>query len=167
MSTLRTSTLAYCFVFRFQEGPASSLLKHRFSESSAGPLPEHGGRSSLVNAAPDPPAKRESSRHRFWPARSRSEGFDVSLLYYDRAAQVGISGAPRLNIGGGVIHIRAASRAPPHRRPRVQWRALALEKWSRPLCFVCCVRAVVPRSPNEGTPSCIISGTITAGCASE
>ena len=89
MSTLRTSTLAYCFVFRFQEGPASSLLKHRFSESSAGPLPEHEGRSSLVDAVLDPSAQRESPLAIDLGRRGRAPGVVVSLLTY-RAAQVGI-----------------------------------------------------------------------------
>ena len=89
MSTLRTSTLAYCFVFRFQDGPASSLLKHRFSESSAGPLPEHEGRSSLVDAVLDPSAQRESPLAIDLGRRGRAPGVVVSLLTY-RAAQVGI-----------------------------------------------------------------------------
>ena len=89
--------------------------------------------------------RRESPLAIAFGRRGRGlEGFDVPLLYYDRAAQVGISGAPRLNIGGGFVHLRAASRAPPHRRPRVQRRTFALKKWNRPLCFVCCVRAVEP-----------------------
>ena len=74
MSTLRTSTLAYCFVFRFQEGPASSLLKHRFSESRAGPLPEHEGRSSLVDAVLDPSAQRESPLAIAFGRRGRAPG---------------------------------------------------------------------------------------------
>ena len=41
-----------------------------FAEYRAVPLPEHEGRSSLVDAS----AQRESSRHRFWPARPRSRG---------------------------------------------------------------------------------------------
>ena len=45
-----------------------------FAEYRAGPLPEHEGCSSLVDAALDPSAQRESSRHRFWPARPRSRG---------------------------------------------------------------------------------------------
>ena len=45
-----------------------------FAEYRAVPLPEHEGRSSLVDAALDPSAQRESSRHRFWPARPRSRG---------------------------------------------------------------------------------------------
>ena len=45
-----------------------------FAEYRAVPLPEHEGRSALVDAALDPSAQRESSRHRFWPARPRSGG---------------------------------------------------------------------------------------------
>ena len=41
-----------------------------FAENRAVPLPEHEGCSSLVDAS----AQRESSCHRFWPARPRSGG---------------------------------------------------------------------------------------------
>ena len=63
-----------------------------FAEYRAVPLPEHEGRSSLVDAALDPSAQRESSRHRFWPARPRS-GVDASFLLTEqpRSAQEALS----------------------------------------------------------------------------
>ena len=63
-----------------------------FAEYRAVPLPEHEGRSALVDAALDPSAQRESSRHRFWPARPRS-GVDASFLLTEqpRAAQETLS----------------------------------------------------------------------------
>ena len=63
-----------------------------FAEYRAGPLPEHEGCSSLVDAALDPSAQRESSRHRFWPARPRS-GVDASFLLTEqpRSAQETLS----------------------------------------------------------------------------
>ena len=59
-----------------------------FAEYRAVPLPEHEGRSSLVDAS----AQRESSRHRFWPARPRS-GVDASFLLTEqpRSAQETLS----------------------------------------------------------------------------
>ena len=59
-----------------------------FAEYRAVPLPEHEGRSSLVDAS----AQRESSRHRFWPARPRS-GVDASFLLTEqpRSAQEALS----------------------------------------------------------------------------
>ena len=63
-----------------------------FAEYRAVPLPEHEGRSALVEAALDPSAQRESSRHRFWPARPRS-GVDASFLLTEqpRSAQEALS----------------------------------------------------------------------------
>ena len=63
-----------------------------FAEYRAVPLPEHEGRSALVDAALDPSAQRESSRHRFWPARPRS-GVDASFLLTEqpRSAQEALS----------------------------------------------------------------------------
>ena len=59
-----------------------------FAEYRAVPLPEHEGRSALVDAS----AQREFSRHRFWPARPRS-GVDASFLLTEqpRSAQEALS----------------------------------------------------------------------------
>ena len=61
-----------------------------FAEYRAVPPPEHEGRSSLVDVALDPSAQRESSLAIAFGRRGRAPGVDASLLYYDRAAQVGI-----------------------------------------------------------------------------
>ena len=60
-----------------------------FAEYRAVPLPEHEGRSSLVDVALDPSAQRESSLAIAFGRRGRAPGVDASLLTY-RAAQVGI-----------------------------------------------------------------------------
>jgi len=95
------------------------------------------------------------SSMRCWTRRRRERVLSPSLLA-GAAALRGLSsrclltepprsasrGAPRLNISDDGRSRTRYSCAPLHHRPRVQRRALAPERWSWLLCFVCCVRAV-------------------------